>query len=121
MSFAVGGAAAVAQEASDISLLSGDLRELLFTLGTFSISSSHSPPCINTAILDLARATGRVIRQNLFFSFVYNVLAIPAAAAGLLNPMIAAAAMTCSSLSVLFNSLRLARLAVRTPNNFEKD
>lgn len=69
--------------------------------------ASHAAPA------DLARATGRVIKQNLFFSFFYNALAIPTAAMGYLNPMVAAAAMTCSSLSVLANSLRLARLASR--------
>lgn len=57
--------------------------------------------------LQLARATMRVIKQNLFFSFVYNVAGIPLAAFGLLNPIIAGAAMSLSSLSVLSNSLRL--------------
>ncbi len=57
----------------------------------------------------IAQATVRNIKQNLFFAFIYNCLGIPLAAFGFLNPMIAAAAMALSSLSVLMNALRLTR------------
>jgi Cu+-exporting ATPase len=59
--------------------------------------------------LRLSQAMYRVIRQNLFFAFVYNTLGIPLAALGYLNPILAALAMSLSSVSVVGNALRLLR------------
>jgi Cu+-exporting ATPase len=68
-----------------------------------------APPLVADAV-ELARASVRVIRQNLFWAFFYNVLMIPLAAAGRLPPAVAAAAMMVSSLTVVWNALRLPRV-----------
>ena len=97
---AMGTGTDVAMESADITLVKGDLR---------GIARARR----------LSQVTMRNIRENLFFAFVYNALGVPIAAGVLypvfgllLNPIIASAAMSFSSVSVIFNALRLRRLAL---------
>lgn len=90
MSHAQGGGSDVAMHAAGITLMRGD-------------------PALIAASLDISRRTVRKIRQNLFWAFVYNMAGIPLAALGLLNPVLAGAAMALSSVSVMANALLLKR------------
>ncbi len=90
LGMAVGSGTDVAIEAGDVVLMSGD-------------------PATSVTAIKLARRTFRTIKQNLFWAFAYNTAAIPLAALGFLDPMIAAGAMAFSSVSVVTNSVRLRR------------
>jgi Cu+-exporting ATPase len=90
---AIGSGSDVAKETGGIILIKDDVRDVVTSIR-------------------ISRATMRKIKQNLFWALVYNTLAIPVAAVGLLNPIIAAAAMALSSLSVIVNSALLKRARV---------
>jgi Cu+-exporting ATPase len=94
LGLAIGTGADAAIEASDLTLVSGDLRAA-------------------ADAIRLARQTLRTIKGNLVWAFGYNIAAIPIAAVGLLNPIIAAAAMGFSSVFVVSNSLRLRRFTTQ--------
>ncbi len=87
---AIGSGSDVAKETGNIILVKNDVRDVVTSIR-------------------LSRATMRKIKQNLFWAFFYNIIGVPVAALGLLNPMIAAAAMALSSLSVIVNSALLKR------------
>lgn len=88
--FAMGAGSDAAIHAADLTLVKSDLAGVADAIA-------------------LSRATLGKIRQNLFFAFIYNVLGIPLAALGMLNPVVAGAAMAMSSVSVVSNSLLLKR------------
>ena len=74
--------------AADVTLMTGDLKGVVKAIG-------------------LSRATMRNVKQNLFFAYIYNGIGVPVAAAGLLSPILAGAAMALSSVSVVLNAGRL--------------
>jgi P-type Cu+ transporter len=84
---------------------------------TAGITLMRGDPLAVPAALDISRRTYAKIRQNLAWAFGYNVLAIPLAVAGLLNPMIAGAAMAFSSVSVILNALTLRRWRPAAPRD----
>lgn len=88
--FAIGSGTDIAIESADMTLVSGDITKV-------------------TDAIELSTDTIRIIKENLFWAFGYNTVAIPVAALGKLNPMIASAAMALSSVSVIVNSLRLGK------------
>ena len=100
-SFAVGSATGVAKHTASARLLGDSLNHIFYAYR-------------------IARMTLTNIKQNFFFALVYNCIGIPLAAIGLLNPMMAAAAMALSSISVLLNAMRLKRVKL-TPNDMHSD
>lgn len=102
---------APALAAADVSIAMGGGSDV--AKQTASMTLMRDDPRLIAMAIKLSRATWKTIRENLFWAFIFNTLAIPAAAFGYLNPTLAALAMTASSLMVLTNSLLLKRTKLK--------
>jgi P-type Cu+ transporter len=92
---------------SDLGIAVGTGTDIAKESGSIVLVSSNSEKVLQA--IKLSKKTYRVIKQNLFFAFIYNIIGIPLAGLGLLSPMIAAGAMSFSSVSVVLNSLRIKK------------